>query len=37
VVGFRLSAEAIEGLLSAGLENLSTISTTDGIQSLSVN
>ncbi len=35
VVGFRLSAEAIEGLLSAGLENLSTISTTDGIQSLS--
>lgn len=35
VVGFRLGAEAIEGLLSAGLENLSTISTTDGIQSLS--
>lgn len=35
IVGFRLSAEAIEGLLSAGLENLSTPSTTDGIQSLS--
>lgn len=35
VAGFRLSAEAIEGLLSAGLENSGIISSTDGIQSLS--
>lgn len=35
VAGFRLSAEAIEGLLSVGTENLNGTSTTDGIQSLS--
>ncbi|ENV36320.1 hypothetical protein F959_02850 [Acinetobacter venetianus RAG-1 = CIP 110063] len=35
VAGFRLSAEAIEGLLSAGLENSGILSSTDGIQSLS--
>ncbi len=35
IAGFRLSAEAIEGLLSAGLTNGSTPTTTDGIQSLS--
>jgi|LULM01.1.fsa_nt_gb hypothetical protein len=35
MVGFRLSAESIEGLLTAGLENLDSPSTTDGIQTLS--
>ncbi|MFK8933147.1 hypothetical protein ACJBLB_01920 [Acinetobacter junii] len=35
VVGFRLSAESMEGLLSAGLDNGTSPSTTDGIQSLS--
>ena len=35
MVGFRLSAESIEGLLTAGLENLDSPSATDGIQRLS--
>ena len=35
VKGFRLSAEKISALLTAGLENNPTASTTDGIQSLS--
>ncbi|ENV78580.1 MULTISPECIES: hypothetical protein [Acinetobacter] len=35
MVGFRLSAEAIEGLLSLGLDNNNALSATDGIQSLS--
>ncbi|MBJ9986001.1 hypothetical protein IAE19_11200 [Acinetobacter sp. S40] len=35
MVGFRLSAEAIEGLLSLGLDNNNSLSSTDGIQSLS--
>ncbi|RZG80583.1 hypothetical protein [Acinetobacter venetianus] len=34
-VGLRLSAEKISGLLTAGIANSSTASTTDGIQSLS--
>ena len=35
ITGFRLSAEAIEGLLSLGLDNNNALSSTDGIQSLS--
>lgn len=35
VLGFRLSAEKISGLLTAGLLNNATPSTTDGIQNLS--
>lgn len=35
VVGFRLSAEKISALLTAGLENLAGPTSTDGIQTLS--